>query len=238
MNKPGTRKVASTTLCGDSQNRHHVLPFHFDKVLDLIVENAADLVNARLTALLLVDKEGLLRIRAARGVDSSLMGSFTGVMEEDIIRRLHSALGLTDKDSLLSVPIIAKTSLTGLLVVARDTPLNEEEEWQLAALADQAAIALRNARLHEMELAEAGRARNETLEELRESNQTIKTILESITDPFYSLDREWRFVEVNRQWEIRFGKKREEVIGKVIWMFTRPLPIPNRTVSFIAPLPR
>ncbi|MEP6919701.1 MAG: PAS domain S-box protein [bacterium] len=215
MNKPGTDKAASRRLA--EINRAITSSLHFDKVLDLIVENAAGLVNAKLSALLLVDRAGQLRIRAARGLESTLMGSFTGSMEEDIIRRLHKSLGLTDHESLVSVPIIAKGTLNGLLVIARDTPLDEEEEWQLSALADQAAIALRNARLFEIELAEASRERNETMEELRESTERTKTILESITDPFYSLDREWRFVEVNRQWEIRFGKKREDVFGKVMW---------------------
>lgn len=216
MNKRGTQKKEPSRRLAEI-NRAITTSLNFDRVLDLIVENAAELVNAKISALLLVDKDGLLRIRAARGLDPALMTSFSGGMEENIIRQLHNSLALMDNDTLVSVPIIAQASLNGLLVIARDCPLNEEEEWQLRALADQAAIALRNARLFEMELAEASRERDETLEALRESNQKISTILESITAPFYSLDREWRFIYVNRQWEVRFGRSREELIGKVIW---------------------
>jgi PAS domain S-box-containing protein len=68
-----------------------------------------------------------------------------------------------------------------------------------------------------MELAEANRERGETLEALRTSNKRINRILESITDLYYSLDREWRFTDVNKQTEARFGKSRMELIGKVIW---------------------
>ncbi len=198
-------------------NRAITTSLNFDEVLNLIVTNAAQLVDARITGLLLVDRDGLLRIRAAHGLDTALINSFAGRMEEDVIRQLNRALALDAGEDLVTVPVIAKSALNGLLLIVRDAPLSEEEQWQLAALADQAAIALRNARLYEMELAEASRERDETLEALRESNQKIYTILESISDLFYSLDRDWRFVEINRQTEAKYGRSREELLGKVIW---------------------
>ena len=133
------------------------------------------------------------------------------------IRQLHKALEVHAEQTLVSVPVTGKSSLKGLLFIVRNSPLNQDEEWQLAALADQAAIALRNARLYEMELREASRERDATLAALLESNQKISNILESITDLFYSVDRQWRFVEINRQTQSRFGKSREELIGRVIW---------------------
>ncbi|MEP6635269.1 MAG: PAS domain S-box protein [Acidobacteriota bacterium] len=216
MNKQGPEKKEPSRRLAEI-NRAITTSLDFDRVLDLIVENSADLVDASISALLLMDKSGLLRIRAAKGLDPAIVSSFSGSMQEDIIQQLHKSLALTNKDTLLSVPIIAKASLSGLLAIVRDHPLNEEEEWQLSALADQAAIALTNAKLYEMELAEASRERDVTLKELQKSNQKISTILESITQPFYSLDPEWRFVDANPQWEKKFGLKREEIIGKVIW---------------------
>lgn len=198
-------------------NRALTTSLNFDRVLDLIVENAAYLVDASVCLLLLVDKEGRLRMRASKGVDAALLQSFSGIMEEDVIRQIHRMLGMSASENLVSVPIITKDSLDGLLVIAPVHALNEEEEWQLSALADQAAIALRNARLYEMELAEAGRERDETLEALRLSNERISSILESITDLFFFLDRDWRFVDANRRAETRFGKNRQELIGEGIW---------------------
>jgi PAS domain S-box-containing protein len=216
MNEPGMKKKEPYKQLAEI-NRAITTSLNLDRVFDLIVENAAHLVGATISLLLLVDKDGLLRVRAAKGVDPTLVKSFSGGMEEDVIRQLHQALGVPDEQTFVSVPIIAKPSLRGLLIIARNSPLNEEEEWQLAALADQAAIALRNARLYEMELREASRERDETLAALRESNEKISSILESITDLFYFLDHEWRFVEINRNTQARFGKSREELIGKVIW---------------------
>ncbi|MFN2510468.1 MAG: PAS domain S-box protein [Pyrinomonadaceae bacterium] len=216
MNEPGTRKKEPYKRLAEI-NRAITTSLNFDKVLDLIVENAAHLVGAAASLVLLVDKEGLLRVRAAKGVDPALMKSFSGAMEEDVVRQLHKALAVSSEQTFVSVPILAKNSMDGLLVITRCSPLNQEEEWQLAALADQAAIALRNARFYEMELSEASRARDETLEALRESNQKINNILESMTDLFFLLDPEWRFLDINRQTQLRFAKSREQLIGKVIW---------------------
>src|SRR6185295_13852932 len=171
----------------------------------------------RACALLLVDKSGLLRIRAERGVSREIVRDFSAPVNEDAVRLLNSALEVTPDENLVSVPIIAKHAVNGLLAIVRAQPLDADEEWQLSALADQAEIALQNARLYELELAEANRKRDETLEALGASSKKIKSILESITDLFYVLDDEWRFIEVNKRVEEMFGKSRDQLIGQVLW---------------------
>lgn len=216
MNESGrAAKSASQRLA--EINRAITTSLNFDKVLDLIVENAAHLVAARVCVLLLVDKDGLLRIRAAQGVSLDLIHEFSAPMDEDAVRTLDRTLKVGSREVLVSVPVIAKHAVNGLLAIVRDRPLDDTEEWQLSALADQAEIALQNARLYEMELAELNRARDQTLEALSESNKKITIILESITELFYALDREWRFVEVNKRVEEMFGKSRNVLIGQVIW---------------------
>jgi PAS domain S-box-containing protein len=42
-------------------------------------------------------------------------------------------------------------------------------------------------------------------------------ILESITDAFFALNREWEFTYVNRQAEIVLGHERANLLGKTIW---------------------
>jgi PAS domain S-box-containing protein len=44
---------------------------------------------------------------------------------------------------------------------------------------------------------------------------TPAEILESIGDAFYAIDREWRFVYVNRMAEQLWGRRREELLGRV-----------------------
>jgi PAS domain S-box-containing protein len=45
----------------------------------------------------------------------------------------------------------------------------------------------------------------------------LEAVLESITDGFYALDSEWRFVIFNRAAETYFGASREEVLGRNLW---------------------
>lgn len=47
-------------------------------------------------------------------------------------------------------------------------------------------------------------------------NQSVN-ILESITDAFFALDRDWRFTYLNRQAELLLQRKREELLGQVLW---------------------
>lgn len=198
-------------------NRAITTSLNFDKVLKLIATNARQLVEAELSLVLLIDEGAVLRIRASDGVDENLVSSFAGRLEEDVIKDLRDLLGLDPTTNITPVPIIDNDSLDGLLVVARRSPIGEEENWQLSALADQAAIALRNARLYEVDLGVANRERRETLQALRASRARVNRILESITDLYFSIDREWRFTDINRQAESRFGKDREELIDQMIW---------------------
>jgi PAS domain S-box-containing protein len=53
--------------------------------------------------------------------------------------------------------------------------------------------------------------------EVRKAGEQARTILESITDAFYALDRDWRFSYVNRQAEKVLDRTKDELLGKVIW---------------------
>jgi PAS domain S-box-containing protein len=45
----------------------------------------------------------------------------------------------------------------------------------------------------------------------------IREILESISDAFYALDKNWNFTYFNKEAEILLSKKKEEVLGKNMW---------------------
>lgn len=197
-------------------NRAITTSLNFNEALRLIVDNATELFSADNSLLLLAEDDGILRVRAAYA-GNEITSQFAGPMEESVIRDLALRLKLDPAKELVTVPIVAQGSLNGFLAIVRDSTLNAEEQWQLSALADQAAIALNNARLHEFQTGEAIRQRDESLAALRESSRKINNILESITDLYYQLDNDWRFTDINRQAEARFGRSREELIGKVIW---------------------
>ncbi|HEY8185763.1 MAG TPA: PAS domain S-box protein [Pyrinomonadaceae bacterium] len=197
-------------------NRAITTSLNFNETLRLIVDNAAELFAADNCLLLLVEDDGTLRVKASH-VRSETISQFVGPMDESVVRDLSRLLNLDPAQQLVTMPIVAHGKLDGFLAIVRGSSLSPEEEWQLSALADQAAIALNNARLHEFQTGEAIRQRDESLAALRETNRKMNNILESITDLYYHLDREWRFTDINRQTEMKFGMSRDELLGKVIW---------------------
>ncbi len=54
-------------------------------------------------------------------------------------------------------------------------------------------------------------------EALRGSERRVVAILESITDGFYTVDREWRFNYINPQAERILGRSRAELLGLNVW---------------------
>ncbi len=54
-------------------------------------------------------------------------------------------------------------------------------------------------------------------ERVREGEMRTRNILESITDMFAGIDRNDRYIYVNRRLEEYVGKKREEMLGQSIW---------------------
>lgn len=54
-------------------------------------------------------------------------------------------------------------------------------------------------------------------EEVRESRRQVLDILESITDGFFALDNDWRFMYVNRKAAQLIGRGKEELLFRNMW---------------------
>ena len=59
--------------------------------------------------------------------------------------------------------------------------------------------------------------RKQTEQKLRRTSGELTTIFESITDAFFSLDREWRFTYMNSEAERILERERETLLGKSVW---------------------
>src|SRR3954471_4708112 len=65
--------------------------------------------------------------------------------------------------------------------------------------------------------------RRRMMDELRESQQHMETVLESITDAFVAMDRDWRYVYANDRALARLAAwrgmpvTRDDIIGKSVW---------------------
>ena len=59
--------------------------------------------------------------------------------------------------------------------------------------------------------------REQLLGRERQSRERVQTILESITDAFFAVDHEWRFTYVNHEAERLLQRRREQLLGHVLW---------------------
>lgn len=120
-----------------------------EEVLRLTVERAADLMGAEKALLMLTDADGLLEVRASHGIDDERVNALREPLQETLIRRLQDLLDNPGEECFLSVPLVVQGQVTGLLAAVRSSgePVTHHDEWLLSALADQAAVAIENARL-------------------------------------------------------------------------------------------
>ncbi len=60
-------------------------------------------------------------------------------------------------------------------------------------------------------------ARKQAEQALQAAHTRAQNILESITDAFYTLDKEWRFTYINPQAERYFGQPKHQLLGQCLW---------------------
>jgi signal transduction histidine kinase len=120
-------------------------------ILNLAVEQAAVLLGAPKAVLMLSDADGMLRVRAAVGIEADLVARFRQSFDESLVTRLQGLFGVGATDGFIGVPLVAQGRVTGLLAVMRPrgSSVTPEDEALLSSLADQTAAPLEHALLAE-----------------------------------------------------------------------------------------
>ncbi|MFN2327077.1 MAG: histidine kinase dimerization/phospho-acceptor domain-containing protein, partial [Gemmatimonadales bacterium] len=157
-----------------------------DQVRRLTVERGADLLGASAAVLMLEDADGLLQVLATHGVSRKRVTRFRAPLDDEVMGRLQGLLDVSE-DHFIAVPLIVGGAVTGLLAVATSQPSTDADESLLSALADQAAVALENARL-------GGEVRQQ-LEDRRVSegastakDRALSTLAHDIRTPLSAID--------------------------------------------------
>ncbi|WP_419788654.1 PAS domain-containing protein [Mucilaginibacter sp. SP1R1] len=87
-----------------------------------------------------------------------------------------------------------------------------DTEWELISIVDENGAVC--------EIQGIGQDITERLKieaEIKSTAQKLDAFIESITDSFFIVDNNWRFVRVNAAFEKTGNKSRHELLGKVIW---------------------
>lgn len=155
-----------------------------DQVLDLTLECAVDLLECDKAVLMMNDEDGVLSVRAHRGIEQDKVERFHEPLDETIHQRISGLLGPDSEGRFLGVPLVVGGGVTGLLAIrrARPTSVSERDEWLLSALADQAAVALENAKRRDLE------ERVRTLEASQSSKEhALRVISHDVRSPLSAI---------------------------------------------------
>lgn len=173
----------------------------------LAAENRA-LVENTLDIMAMLDEEGrFLRVnRAATDI--------LGYSSEELLGRKYTEfLHPLQKDSTVEVEAALRAQGDG-------TIQNYETNWvhksgQVVELS--LSVRLDSSQKTMFATARDVTASNRTQTELRKSKDFLSTILESIGDAFFTLDRDWRAVYVNQKTARFMGMEQHELIGRILW---------------------
>jgi PAS domain S-box-containing protein len=179
-------------------------------VLNLVIGFAVELLAGTSGLIALRDEDGLTRVRAAASLPRDTWPAFAGLVNTPLEDR--RALGLrlreisSDTGMLLrhmsALPLAYHQAVVGVIYVFRaalNVGFSAEEQELLKAFADQAAIAVTNARLYQSVLRE---------------KQQLDALIEHSADGVMILDARWRITTFNATLERLSGWPREEAIGR------------------------
>jgi two-component system CheB/CheR fusion protein len=210
-------------------NRAITESLDYDEVLRLIVEKTVAFTNAHACFLVLADVTDTATILASKGVDENQARSFRAPWGESINVSLRELVRARQIDTFLGVPIVQRGRIAGMLAVYRrgPEPPRPDEESLLAALADQAAIALSHAARYK-----------QSRHELEESQEFNRRVLEVIGQAVVVTDPQGTITYWNAAAGKLYGWSADETLGRNIMDVAVPVGLADRAREIMAALAR
>ncbi|HSJ38305.1 MAG TPA: ATP-binding protein [Planococcus sp. (in: firmicutes)] len=146
-----------------------------------------------------------------------LMESYSKGLADAVSQRQLMRLKLGDRKELLLVPLMSMGKVQGVIAATCSCePAKEFEDTQIPlaqSIVDATAPVFSN--LLYMDQLEG--MVEERTSALYAANKRVNSVIESITDGFFALNKEWEYVFLNKHQFLPQGKRSDEVLGKNIW---------------------
>ncbi len=140
-----------------------------------------------------------------------------GYKKTDIIGKHFSITALPEERELCEEAFKTCIKNPGKVVNLRHRKLDAEGnthwiKWEFIAIADEDGQVT--------ELQGVGQDVTQTIEiekEIKKASERLNSFIESITDSFFIVNNDWKFIKVNSAFEKVTSKSRDEILGSVIW---------------------
>ena len=209
-----------------------------DVVLETVMDTIIQLIRADRGFLMLADKDNRFVIRVARNWEKESLDKNEFEISRTVVQQVTSqkqAILTTNAQldprfndqqsvvafnlrSILAVPLKLKTELIGVIYADnrfRSGIFTRKELDILEAFANQAAVAIENARLFD--------SVRQTLARVNELNNLLDNVFASITSGVLTADRELKIAMCNRSAEKIMGLAPQDIIGRNIEELFIPL---------------
>ncbi|WP_142827959.1 GAF domain-containing sensor histidine kinase [Planococcus soli] len=150
-------------------------------------------------------------------IDIQLNREHGNVVDEVMIEQKIKFIPSEERCRLLLIPMISKGDAFGFVAIAclMETLQSDEKSQVHLAQSIVDATALTYSNLTYMDLLEL-RVKKRT-SELANANEKVTNVIDSITDGFFALNKEWEVIYINRHQPLPLGKTAESVMGETIW---------------------
>ncbi len=203
-------------------------------LLRLVIEESVEILDAEAGLIALREELPDLKVYASYGLDTELLDLFTPILAGEFFARLVQEGGWVTPDlsrplqvassvlgvrlrQVVALPLVVGGEPMGVIYVFRSSSspgFSANDRQVLSAFADQAAIAVHNARLYQRLLAEM---------------RHLDTIIENSADGVMILDGQWRIETANRALEQILGLPRAQIVNRTcgeILNLTTPQGVP------------
>ena len=207
-------------------------------VLRIVMDTIIRLTNAERGFLMLRGQDGKLSIRIARNWEQESLDPSEFAISRTVIDRVaetgdpilttnaqedprfggHQSIIAYNLRSILCVPLKVKGELTGVIYAdnrIRSGIFTEADRDLLLAFANQAAVAIENARLFE--------SLRRTLDEVTELKNLMDNVFSSIVSGVITADMEDRVTMCNRAAEAILGRAAQNILGRSLDDVVPPL---------------
>jgi PAS domain S-box-containing protein len=202
-----------------------------DDVLRIVMDTIVRLTGAERGFLMLNDRQGNLSIHIARNWEQESLDPSDTALSRTVVNRVladgqpilttnaqqdprfdaQESIITLNLRSILCVPLILKESIIGVIYAdnrLREGLFTELEKNLLAAFANQAAVAIENARLFE--------SVRRTLSEVTELKSLMDDVFASIVSGVVTTDLDHRITLTNSVAEDILGDSRDNLLGKEV----------------------
>lgn len=179
-------------------------------VLDLVIDVAVDLLAGTAGLIALPDDTGTPLVHSAQGLPRESWLAFSGLLGTSLDDRRSMGMRLQEVAAnthlplrqVIALPLVFRRTRVGVIYVFRaalNVAFTPEEQDLLRDFADQAAIAVSNAKLYQNVL---------------QDKLQLDALIEQSADGVMILDPRWRITTFNRTMELLTGWPRDGAIGR------------------------